>query len=192
MTLGELRAWVLRTVGRPELSTKATDQINLAIEFASTQGDYSWDLVEGAVPLNASLYAQNIVISTSFTRFRKIKYLRPAGYKRYLTWTDPSRIFERGIEKVDTWYRAGDNLIFKLSALQSSMLYGYYQYPERLSASGGTNNYLLQMPSALHDLACSYLFDSIGNAEESARLEKKAIRMLASMRADRQDGVSFS
>lgn len=192
MDLGELRDWVARSIKRPELAEDIKDAINAAIEYASTQGDYAWDLVEGAEAISATDYAQSLVISQKFPQFRKMKYLRPAGYNRYLIWKDPSRIFSQGVEAVNVWYRSGDNIIFKLSDLQSSLLYGYYSYPARLTDDDEFNNYTEQMPAAIHALACSYLYDQIGNEAESQRLERKATKFLFAHRNDKQDGVSHS
>ncbi len=194
MNLGELKAWVIRTTNRPEKSADIVDHINSAIEFACAHGDYAWDLQEGTVDINPQLYAQNIVISSSFTRFRKIKYLRPTGYNRYLSWRDSARIFDnaKGLETVDCWYRSGDSIIFKLSNLQSQMLYGYYMYPARITAPASMNAYTEQLATVIHSLACSYLYDEIGNDAEAKRLEAKAMKFLLAHKRDKQDGVSLS
>lgn len=192
MTLGELQAWVLRTIKRPEKAVEVVDAINAAIELASTQGDFAFDLVEGTKAIDGTLYAQNIVISTSFPRFRKIKYLRPSGYSRYVTWRDSSRIFQDGKENVDVWYRSGDNVVFKLSNLQTEMLYGYYAYPARLTSTNGTNGYTDMMSAAIHDLACGRVYEDMGNAQEAARLEKRGMDLVLKHQRDKQDGVSRS
>lgn len=190
MTLTELQAWVLRTIKRPEKAVEVVDAINAAIELASTQGDYAFDLVEGELTIDGSLFAQNIVISTSFTRFRKIKYLRPSGFNEYLKWRDPSRIFQQGKEMLNVWYRSGDNIVFKLSDLQTKMKYGFFQYPTRIAS--GSNNYTTQMPSAIHDLACSRLYEDMGNEAEAGRLERRALKFLIAHKQDKQDGVALS
>ena len=192
MTLGELRAWVLRTIKRPELSTQALDAINAAIEQATAFGDFAKDIVEGTIAIDATLYAQSLVIATEFPRFRKIKYLRPVGYNHYLKWRDPSRIFnEKGIEQVDVYYRAGANIVFKLCKLQSSMLYGYFAQAVKLTvAEDNTEPELLNvMPTALHDLAVARLYDDNGNEAEAQRIERRALRLLSQHKADLQDGV---
>ena len=166
--------------------------------MASTQGDYAFDLVEGELAISSSDYAQNIVISTSFTRFRKVKYLRPEDYSIYLKWRDPAKIFTEkapgrvGLEQLDCFYRAGDNIVFKLSNLQDTMLYGFYQYPLRVSDPNATNNYMTQMPAAIHAIAASMIWEDIGNEAEAQRLERRGLRLLAMHQADKQDGVSHS
>jgi hypothetical protein len=197
VNLGELRAWVLRTVKRPELTVEALDAINAAIEFASSQGDYAWDLVEGTLSSaqgwSSTSYTQSIVISTSFTRFRKMKYLRPTGERKYLKWQDSARIFDsKGIETVDAWYRAGDRIQIKTCKLGSSCEYAFYQYPSRITNLNTTNNYLTQLSACIHDLTAARMFEDIGNEAEAARLQKRGERFLLAMKHDRQDGVSHS
>ncbi len=192
MTLGELQEMVLRTIKRPELTQQALDAINAAIEYAAAQGDFAFDLVEGALAISSTAYAQSVTVNTEFPRFRKIKYLRPAGYRRYLKHRDPSKIFNADCEQTDVWYRAGTSLVFKLSNLQSSLLYGYFQRPDLLEDEDDENEYTLQMPYCIHDIACSRMYDDIGNDAESQRLERRGLRMLSAHKADKQDSVSHS
>lgn len=194
MNLGDMKDWVVRTVKRPEKrDDQIQDAINAAIEYAITRGDFVNDLAEVDVAISSSVYSQSIVISTSFTRFRKIKYLRPSTYKRYLNWRDPSRIFNQdGCEATDVWYRAGDNLVFNLSVLQSVMKVGYYQYPAFLTQDSDTQWTMDQMPSCIHDLACWRTFEQIGNESESSRFFNIASKYLAAHKDDKQDGVTHS
>lgn len=200
MTLGELHAWVLRTVKRPELSQQAMDAINSAEEFVTAHGDFNWDLVEGSFAISSAVLAQSFVIATNFTRFRKVKYLKPQGFKKPLDWVDPSKTFERRgdatqVMKNNCWYRAGANIVFSCSVAQSTMLYGYYQYPRRytLAADAAIEDYLMsQCPTVLHDLAVSRVFDENGNEAEAARIERRALRLLSIHKADKQDSVSHA
>lgn len=196
MTLSEVRAIVLRKIKRPERTAEAVDAINAAIEFICTKGDYAWDLVEGTLPIDATAFAQSVVISSSFTRFRKMKYIRPTGYRKPLLYIAVDKIFEQGREIVDSWYRAGDRIVFKLRVKQPTIEYGYYSYPAPIANTTAglvsTNNYLTHMPYLVADLATAYEFGDIGNDAESNRYERRAMMKLAQMQADRQDGVSYS
>lgn len=195
MNFGELRAWVLRTVKRPELSIQVGDAINSAIEIAAAHGDYSFDLVEGtlsAPDVDSSSYVQNIVISDSFPRFRKAAYFRPTTYADYLKWKDPRRVFQQGRESVDVWYRAGDSIKMKLSHLVSSIEYGFFAYPARLTGAQGTNEYTEMMSSAIHDIAAGRVFEDIGNEAEASRLGSRGLALLSVHKADKMDGVSHS
>lgn len=192
MNLGELKAWCLRTIKRPEKIQDIVDAINASIELASTHGDYAFDLVEGTEALVATDYIQSIVVSSNFPRFRKFKYLRPTGYNKFLKHRDSSRIFQNGQELVDSWYIAGDSLKFKLSALQSSLEYGYFAFPEILEEDADTNGYTASMSSAIHDLSCARVFADMGNDTESRRLELRGLSLLRMHKSDKQDGVSYS
>lgn len=193
MNLGEMKDWVARDTKRPEKrDEQIQDAINAAIEFATTQGDFVADLVEGSVAISSSVYAQSIVIATAFTRFRKIKYLRPINYKRFLAWRDPSRIFDNECQAADVWYRAGGNIVFNLSSLQASMYFGYFQYPAWLTADTDTHWMLDQMRACIHDLTCWRVFEQIGNNEEATRFERIGRRLLSAHQADLQDGVTHS
>lgn len=194
MNFGEMKDWVARTVVRPEKrDEQIADAVNAAIKLMTAFGDFSNDLVEGTVAISSSVYAQSIVISDTFPRYRKLKYLRPDGYRKFLTWVDPSRIFDKaGCEQKDTWYRAGSNIVFKLSTLRSNMLYGYYQYPERLVEDEDEHWMLEQMETVVHDLSASRVFSNIGNDSESTRFQNLGMGQLNIFKNDLQDGVSHS
>jgi hypothetical protein len=197
MTLGELRSWVLRTIKRPDKLVDATDEINNAIEYITAKGDFASDLVEGQYALNGTLYAQAITISANFSRFRKIKYLRPDGYFTYLHWKDSSRVFVEkapgvGQEQIDVWYRAGDQILLKLSKLQSVLHYGFYAYPARLTDIGETYWMLDQMAGTIHAFAVALLYEAMGNEAEAARYDRRGEKFLMSHKLDKQDSVSHS
>jgi len=196
MTLGELRSWILRTVKRPELTHEALDAINYAIEYAAIDGDYAFDLVEGTLAIDPQAYAQSIVIADEFPLFRKVKYLRPSGYNKYLGWRDPARIFDKnGCEATNCYYMAGGNIVIKLQVLAASVLYGYYATHEIVTSQTDINtetSYMKTMPSAIHELSCAYLWDTIGNEAESQRAERRGIKLLMMHKTDKQDGVAHS
>lgn len=194
MNLGEMKDWIVRDTKRPDKrDDQIQDAVNAAIEYATSRGDFSADLVESSVAISSSVASQSIVISTTFPRFRKIKYLKPDGYRRYLDWRDPSRIFTvNGTQYVDVWYRAGDNIVFNLSVKQSNMMYAYFSYAAWLTTDDATHWMLDQMTTCIHDLACWRVFEQIGNESEASRFYKigeeylnKHIRSLA-------DGVALS
>jgi len=197
MNLGEMREWVLRTIGRPERLQQALDSINSAIEYVTAKGDFASDLIENSCNLSSSVYIHAIDITTTMPRFRKIKYLRPDGYSVYLKWKDSSRVFVEkapgvGTELIDVWYRAGNQLLIKLSVLQSILHFGYYIFPERLVDTADEYWMLDQMPTVIHAFAVALEYESIGNESEASRYDKKAERFLFVHKSDKQDAVSHS
>lgn len=193
MDFGTIASKVAQRISRPDLDDDIREAINDAIEFITVNGDFANDLVESSVAIDSTVYSQSLVISTTFTRFRKIKYLRPEGYNRYIKWQDASRIFDDNLQECkDVWYRAGDNIVFKLSNLASTMLYGYYQYPTRMSADTDTHWMLDQMYAVVFNYSMADMWDQVGNAEEGSRARQKADRFMLSHRRDHQDSVAHS
>lgn len=191
MNFGEMATKICTRIIRPDKEDEAKEAINDAIEYCTVNGDFARDITEGEVAVDASVYSQSIVISTTFTRFRKIKYLRPEGYNRFLKWNDPSRIFDdRGNECTDVWYRAGDNIVLKTSQLVDNILYGYYSFPEMLDDDADEHWMLEDMQGAIFNLACADMWDSIGNEAEAARFRQRGENFLISHRRDHMDSVA--
>jgi hypothetical protein len=190
MDFGTMVDNIASRVGRPDKEDDIKEAINAAIEYCTVNGDFSADLIEGDVDVDSTVYSQSIVISTTFTRFRKIKYLKPYGYNRYLTWRDPSRIFDdRNQQCRDVWYRAGDNIVINTSVAISNVLYCYYQFPSLLTADEDTHWMMTYMYNAIFNLACADIWDNVGNTEEGNRFRAKGANFLLSHRRDHQDGV---
>jgi hypothetical protein len=148
---------------RPDKAEDIKDAINDAIEYCVVNGDFADDLVEGNTTVDSTVYTQSIVISTTFTRFRKVKYLRPNGYNKLLSPRDPARIFDdKGNTCRDVWYRAGDNLILNTSSLVSTIYYGYYQFPARMEDDTDEHWMLSNMYTAIFNIALADIWDDIG------------------------------
>lgn len=193
MDFGTMATNIATRVIRPDKEDEIKEAINDAIEFCTVNGDFANDLVESTVAVNDAVYSQSIVISTTFTRFRKIKYLKPLGYTKFLEWMDPSRVFDDdGNQCKDVWYRAGDNIVISTSALIETMLYGYYQFPERMDADADTHWMMTYMYSAIFNLAAADIWDSIGNAEEGSRYRRKGEQAFLSHRRDHETSVAHS
>lgn len=167
--------------------------INRSIGLFAVKG-WSHDLVELTHNINATEYAQSFAINAApFARFRKIKYIRPTGYRIYLTFRDPSRIFQpNGHECLDSWYRSGINIVFKLSKLQPTLEIGYYQYHATLVGDTDTDWMLDEIWPALHDAVAADIFGQIGNDQERARYQSKSTVLLDAFHADIGDGVAYS
>lgn len=192
MDFGTIATNVATRLIRPDKEDEIKDAINDAIEYCTVNGSFSADLVESSVAVDSTVYSQSIVISTTFTRFRKIKYLKPDGYNKLLGWRDPARVFDdKGNECNDVWYRAGDNIVINLSTLVDTVYYGYYQFPARLTLDADTHWMLDYMYSAIFNYACADIWESIGNAEEASRYRAMADRYFISHRRDHMDGVDL-
>lgn len=188
MNFGQICEKIGNRTLRPDKLDEIQDAVNDAIEWATIGGPWADDLVEGSVAIDSTVYSQSIVVSTTFTRYRRMKYLKPYGYNKNITMRDPDKIFdENQRESLDVWYRAGDNIVFKLSALTSSMLFGYYQYPERMTEDSDTHWMFDKLYTAIFNEAAADIWESIGNSEEATRYRGKALNMLVIHRRDHGD-----
>lgn len=191
MDFSDMQDWVIRTTKRPDKREDIKDAINGAISFFTLGASFADDLVEGSVAIDSTEYAQSFSIASTFTRFRRLVYLKRPAAKAYIDPTTPQQVFDKnGCEKLDRYYRAGDNIIFKLRSLSATLLYGYLQYPARLSADADTHWMFDKMPDAIHRKACAQIFDDIGEPQDSARFDKKANELFLVAKEDFEYGVT--
>lgn len=190
MNLGEAVDNLVRRIKRPDKDLDAIDAINRAIGLFATS-TFFHDLVELQVSLIATEYIQALDITASpFARFRKVKYIRPTGYRKFLTWRDPSRIWDNNCESTDVYYRAGSFVRFKLSNLQPTAEMGYYQYHLPLVDSDDIDWMLDQMWPGVQAYALSELFADIGNDADASAFNKRWPVMLQAYKDDIGDGTS--
>lgn len=192
MQLSEMIDKVIARTKRADKRLEIIDAINNAISFFSLGASFGQDLVEGTVNIVATDFAQSLSISASFTRFRRIKYLKRTGAKTFLTHADPLKVFDRnGCELLDRWYRAGNNIVFKLKTLSPTLEYGFYQYPDLLEDDADTHWMLDIVPLMIFNKACAEIFQSIGDADADYRLcENRAMQMFDVAKQDFEDGAT--
>lgn len=194
MDFGEAVDSIVGIIKRPDKVLEVQAAINRAISLFVTSTFYA-DLVELTYTLTTpTLYVHQIPINaTPFARFRKVKYIRPTGYRKYLTFRDPSKVFSPdGCEALDVWYRSGVNLYAKIYQLNTTFEIGYYQYHATLVDDDDTDWMLDEMWPAVQAYALAEMFDDIGNTESGARWSKKWPILLAAYKADVGDGISYA
>lgn len=175
MNFGEMIADTIAILKRPDKVADAGRAINDAIQQYSLSATFSQDLIENSVPIDGTVYAQNIVISTTFPRFRKIHYLKPNTHKKPLEHITPDKVvLPNGCEQVNKWYRSGDYIYFKLGTLASEVHYGYYAYPARLASNDETHWMLEVLPAMIRYKALGDLFDLIGEPSEATKFRDRA------------------
>lgn len=192
MNFREAKLEVIGIVKRPDKLTAAGAAINKAISLAALR-NFSADTIEVTVPIDNTEYTQRLdLLDTAYwNRFRKIQYIRPTGYKKYLEWKDPSKIYNDGQECRNVWYRSGTGILISLSALQSSLEIGYYQYHTILVADADTDWMLNEIWPYILDYACGELFGDIGDSEDARRKASSAQFLLDGFARDLGDGVSY-
>lgn len=185
MNFSEALSNVLRITARPDKTEDAAMGINKAIVYMTLNGDFSRDMIEGSLPINPSLYGDTVDISV-LPRFRKFVYLKPTGVRYYLSELAPEKIFTpKNRVQPNVYYVAGQNLTYTLSALSSSLEYGYLTYPPVLDQVTNQTHWLLDaIPYAVVDLAAAYVFHSIGDDASAKHHEKMGMDLYLTLRRD--------
>lgn len=200
MTLDELVQQVLGVVGRPDKYTDAVIAVNAAVAKFSVLGNFACDLVEDNVAptyADSDTYVFTVDISAApFTRFRKFKYIKPRGWTRYLTMVEPDRMFTADFkEKINTWYRAGSQIVGKAQARLTTLDFGYYQRPAYMTAADAEDYWMMTDPLGIvaitHD-AVGDIFEIIGDVTEANKYRSKAMTNFLVLRDDQMLGSAAS
>lgn len=167
MNFTEAVAEVLRIVKRPDKVTDIRREVNAAVNFFSVDSDFPRDLQEILQPITASEYTQAIALST-FTRFRKFRYIKRAGTREFLRRLNDSDLFDTKCDLRDRYYIAGTNVNISMTKLASNLDIGWYQYPPVLT-DAAPNYWMLEGNwNAVVNKAASVIFANIGE-DSSAR-----------------------
>lgn len=185
MNFPEVLAEVLRITVRPDKSVEAALAINKAITYMTLKGEFPQDMVEGSLAIDPTLYGDTVDIS-ALARFRKFSYLKPTAVQYYLTKLDPDKIFTpKNKTQPNVYYTAGQNLTYTLSALTSSLEYGYFAYPPILDSTTNKTHWMLtSIPYAVIDLAASLVFAGIGDDASARKHEISGMDMYRTFRSD--------
>ena len=182
---------IVRLVKRPDKREDIKGHINRTIGLFAASGTFAADLVELQHTINGTQFAQSFSIAIApFLRFRKMKYMRPTTWNKYLKWCDPERVFLMGCQQQNVWYRSGNNIIFNLSSLSATLELGYYQYHASLVGDEDTDWMLDEMWPAVKDVAASYAFGTIGNETEKRQYFSLGMEQYRVYLRDLGDGYS--
>lgn len=184
MNFSEVVAAVTDITKRPDKIVDVRREVNSAIAHFCSDASFDFDREEIAVPIDATLYQQDIPMST-FPRWRKFWYLKQAGSKIYL-----NKLNERDLGKTDCdirnkYYVSGTNLRISMATLASSLEVGFYKVPPILS---GTDEFWLidMYPYPVIDRTASKIFASIGDDASSRLHEGFAIAAYRAIKNDRE------
>ena len=196
MDINQAVTEVLTITARPDRATEILSALNAAISFYSTKATFAQDLVETSIPISPTEYGGTIQFNSAsptpvVSRFRKFKYVKPYGVKRYLRPIGSDKIFTpKDQVQLDKYYVGGNNLTYTLSALAPSLEVGYYQYPPVLDVSVVTTYWMLDlMPWAVIDKASARIFRSIGDDTSAIAYERSSMELFLTARRDFEDGV---
>jgi hypothetical protein len=156
------------------------DKIAVALRMTTLRAhrlDYFWrDMVEANVFFGASQEV-TIDITTSFTRFRQVSYVRcmdpnTQQLGQYLDEADAANLLENEMYyKNNVWYLAGTNLQARFNYAAQAARVGYWQNPD--VAAGSYNSWIKdQLPDILVQGSLAYLYNMTGKQEEARALNR--------------------
>jgi len=175
MDFGEICTMVVDRTKRPDKLTEIRSGVNAAIAFFAS-ANFPHDRVELTFPINSTQFVQSFDITASpFLRYKVMDYIRPTGYRKYLNWRDPKKIFQNGCENLDVYYRSGNNIVFKLSMLQSTLELGYFQFHDLYDDDTDTDWMFDQLTEAIVLHARGKVMRDIGEDGEANNNIKEAM-----------------
>lgn len=174
MNFGQAKDSIIDTVHRADKATDIGDAINEAISVLATK-PWALDLTSATVTVTSPTdYEHSFDSATSpFTRFKRIKWMKPPGWTKYIQHRDPARIFVENCESLNTWYMEGTTVIFKVSSLITTVRVGYYQYHATLSAAADTDWMLVQLWPVVRAYVLAEIYRQIGDDAESQSYKAK-------------------
>jgi hypothetical protein len=191
MIFSEVVEEVTGIVARPDRETEIRNAVNFVINRCCLSANFARDLVESSIAIDDTLYGDTIDYLAETERFRKFKYVKPYGLKRYLRSIDSDKLFTPGdVMQKNRYYVAGSNMTYTLSDLVASLEIGYYQYPPTLEVGSSEEFWLIDIsPYCVIDLAAARLFRSIGDDTSAKAYEASGSELYKVVRRDCEDSI---
>ena len=181
-------------VKRPDKAAAIGSAINSALSQYVFRTEFTHDLVETTIPVDANEYSQTIDLTTldpALIRFRKWKYIKPYGVRGYILPIDPQNVFVPGGSiQTDRYYMIGSKLTIITSALASSLSVGYFQHAPVLS---GSNTFWLTdlCPYAVINRAAGEIFNAIGDPKSGSFHLALAEQLYTTLANDCRDQITY-
>lgn len=195
MNLGELIDDVVTMTVRPDKEDLARQKINSVVRTISLSGTYWRDLVEETLSDHADFDTTvNVQTLALPARFRKPAYIErdltaivPSTGRLESRMTnglvynrvDPRSTKREGREIRNAYYMSGSNLLLRQEIGGEKVIWGYYAYPERMTAPDSTNWITELMPDLVTDWASQFLMASLGDKDRTAGIAALAQTQLS-------------
>ena len=179
MNFAEVVAEVLGMVKRPDKITMIKSKVNQALNTVCLGNNFARDVQERSIAIDPNAYAQNLPLG-EFVRFRKFAYIKPDNRKCYIHPLDADKIFAKGLELLDKYYVAGDQVNFKLARTAPNLLVGWFAHPPILTEQAGAFWLLDVCPYLIIDKAAALAFKAIGD-DASAQQKEADFRTQAAV-----------
>lgn len=195
MTPAELLAAVITLTNQDQFSGAGGvgEQMVQAATLRMHQSDfYARDMAEATINLGSSGFTFSFGAPATFARYRALSYLRKydnvsgvAG--DMIAPLDPKEVLnEYGVERINVWYAAGDNIVLRSNSAVQYMLAGWYQNPIITPFATLSSWIATTIPYAIIFDACSLIFQMIAQQEQSRKYDALVMEQLNMVR---QHGV---
>ena len=178
MDYGTIVATVLETTGRLEKTAYINARVNPVCRMISSLQDSFHDLDELVEVVDGTATILNLVLPSTF---RKVSYLRPLPYAKFLDPTTPNQNIINRKELTNIYYIQGSTCIIRLrNGFQTSLLArGYYLYPTTLVVSADTNWVTDTYGDLIVDMICAMVFRITGDIKTAQALEGGSVGIQA-------------
>lgn len=190
MNFTEVVAEVMATCKRPDKLAVARREVNAALAFFSGDQNFSRDVFEELKAITATEYTQAIDIAT-LTRYRKIKYIKRAGTKNYLSKLSAKEL-GTDCDSKDRFYVAGNSIKISMTALAANLDIAYYQYPPTLTDLAPTYWMLETGWPMVFNRAAAKVFADIGDDASAKMHEAYARTDFAAFVMDAEKDLGFA
>ena len=174
MNFTEVVAEVLATVKRPDKLLAIRREVNAAVTFFSGNQNFSRDVYEQLLIIDPLEYTQ-VILFSSLTRYRKMKYMKRAGTKNYLQKLAATELGS-DCDMKDKFYVVGAGVKIAMTAKAASLDIAYYQYPPTLTDLAPEYWMLDAGWPMVFNRACAKVFADIGD-DASAKLHEGYARI---------------
>lgn len=175
---------VLAIVKRPDKILDIRREVNAAVNFFCADTDFKRDVEEVLLAIDPLQYSQNLPY-TSFTRFRKVQFMKRGGTREYLTLLE-AKTMPAANCSLDKFYLAGSGIRINMAKLAANLDIGYFQYPPTLTDAAGTFWLLDVSPYMVIDRAASKIFVNIGDTASATPHANSSSAAYLAFRSDQK------
>lgn len=190
MNFTEVVAEVLSAVKRPDKLLTIRREVNAAVAFFSGNQNFSRDVYEQLLVIDPAEYTQ-ILLFADMSRYRKIKYIKRAGTKNYLSRLSAKEL-GTDCDMKDKYYVVGAGIKISMTTLAASLDIAFYQYPPTLTDLAPTYWMLEAGWPMVFNRAAAKVFADIGD-DASAKLHEGYARLdYTAFEADAEKDLGFA
>ena len=180
MDYGTIVATCIETTGRYDKEAYISARVNAVCRKIASLQDSFHDLSETVEVVDGTATVLNLALPSDF---RKVAYLRPLPYAKFLDPMTPNQGIMNGKELTNSYYISGSTIIIRLrnGYQTSSLARGYYLYPTTLVLPTDTNWVTDTYGDLIVDMICAMVYRATGDVKTAMALEGGSVGIQASL-----------